>query len=193
MSAETLPSAGSVNPFSADSPISGKIVDQIDRPDQASGSNLLSRDGSEDELDFSKEPIFAQDDGFKRFPIPGLQNSYISVRNSVDYAVEGGRSKFVIQERQITDKRQMSDNIRQITDVVGHSYYLIEHCVCDFRIQDPKTNQVKEWNGNPKHAVTCFKSIRSSKLINWATDKITSHLGWSEEEEENTARFSEES
>lgn len=172
---------GSVNPFSKPP---GNF------PEEPSGQGVHFQE--EALLDFSKEPIFSDDDSFTRYEIPGMPESYISIRNSVTYQVSMGRTKFMIQERLITTQKGAEQVMRQQFDVMGFFLYKIENCICDFRIVDSRTKKTEQWNGNPKHARYILGSIKSEKLCQWISDKIDETLGWTMEAEEEEATFSQE-
>lgn len=160
--------------------------------------------------DFGDEPIFDDSKGVACIKIPGLPDSWISIKRSVDYSTSAGRSRYAEQKQRFTKDRK-GNRVPDAQVIVGYDLfglflYKIENCldhsppqrggdgepVCGWQIKDPNTGQVAASNGNAVRAKTTFSSIKSAKLCKWISDKIDEVLQWNEEDESVKDRFSGE-
>ena len=156
---------------------------------------------TDDDLDFSKEPIFSEIGGPVLYAIPGFTDlmpdgkprAFIEVKRSVDYAVSTGRARFAQQRQKFVKdhkgNRTIDDSIVVNYDVAGLFLYKCEHCLAGFRIVDPTSGKTEQYNGRPQHTVAVMRQIKSSKLCQWISDKIDRSLGWDDESESDKSRF----
>lgn len=148
---------------------------------------------AEEELDFSKEPVFEDSTDFETIPIPGIPGAYISVKKSVTYAVSSGRSNFASQEQSLVTgpngKKRPSDKMKVNYDVFGLFVYKCVNCLADWCIIDMKTGKKEKFTGSDAQARRVFANIKSEKLCQWISDQIDRVVGWSEEDDELEEQF----
>ncbi len=156
---------------------------------QASAMRAVKQD---EELDFSKEPIFTDTSEPVRRDIPGLEGSYLLIKPNVDYAVEQGRNKYGYQEQQIEvgpdGKRKPSDTVRSSYDLYGLFVYKAMNCLLEICLIDPKTGRERKASraGTIRDLIT---TIKSRKLCEWIEGQINEVMGWTEEDEATKDTF----